>query len=384
MKSFLISCLFVAFNISLWSQSVWNEETSPTSETLLDIASDGVNRIAVGENSTIVLSTLQNSWHVIQPPIAANFRSVTWSDKRFFIGGSSGVILSSPNGEAWEVEESGIDHEINDILSLSGTILAIGSNKNIKSSGIILRRHPSGNWESLKIFERFLPVGMAYGNGRYVIAGNWLGSATGTFSAEKDITQLEEEQPTYVFSSTDLLEWTRWIPPFDAFNGIAFGNGVFVLHYQDFYFTTIDGEMWQQGRLDKLWFESINYANGLFFAGLNPHGLLSSSDGINWRTQALPSFTWLKGFALSTGKLTAVGSGGVILSAPLELRFIPPHVMRGKLYQPLYGASKSRLILESSEDLNVWQVQSILTNAPNPYYFEFPTGKNIFFRALEE
>jgi hypothetical protein len=67
------------------------------------------------------------------------------------------------------------------------------------------------------------------------------------------------------------------------------------------------------GVTDGIW--CVTYANGTFAAVTDQGNLLTSTNGLNWSSQALDSSVWLVSIAYGNGKWVVVGDKGTILSS---------------------------------------------------------------------
>jgi hypothetical protein len=65
---------------------------------------------------------------------------------------------------------------------------------------------------------------------------------------------------------------------------------------------------------DDIW--CVTYANGTFAAVTNQGNLLTSSNGLNWSSQAIDSGVWLVSIAYGNGLWVVVGDKGTILESP--------------------------------------------------------------------
>jgi hypothetical protein len=79
------------------------EQTSGTSENLVDIAYGNGKFIVVGDNGTILTSTNGSTWVVGTSGTTNNLNSVTYNnnDSEFIVVGDNNTILTSSNGTTW-------------------------------------------------------------------------------------------------------------------------------------------------------------------------------------------------------------------------------------------------------------------------------------------
>lgn len=150
------------------------------------------------------------------------------------------------------------------------------------------------------------PAGVAYGAGRYVIAGtglltstdgeNWT-TGTVTSSASTTIYDLIFAHGLFVgvdqyrvWTSPDGTTWTSHDLPgselvWFAGGRLAYGNGRFVLFRgAGSSYTSNDGETWTAQAVTFPGFPplSLTFADGRFVAGTNSGEIYTSTDGVNW------------------------------------------------------------------------------------------------------
>ena len=115
-----------------------------TSENLNAVASNGVNRVAVGNRGTMV-ATGSGSWTLGASGVVADLNDITWSaDQGQFIAvGSEGSILLSTEGTAW-VNHSGLPTDrFNAVVTMSATeAVIVGST--ITGAGLVLTTSDKG------------------------------------------------------------------------------------------------------------------------------------------------------------------------------------------------------------------------------------------------
>ena len=190
--------------------------------------------------------------------------------------------------------------------------------------------------DSLEIWNlnRPMPPGsrlsaVAFGNGQFAVAGsrngggiiatstdgvNWVQSlvvipgdfadityANGLFVAVGGISLTGG----FIYSSADGVTWfNRHFEDDRYLQGVAYGNGQFVAVGGNLSLTSIDGTNWtphEAGGGD-----AIVYGNGIFVAVGITGAITTSSDGVNWTQQSLPTNP-LYSIAYNNGQFVAVG-----------------------------------------------------------------------------
>lgn len=160
-------------------------------------------------------------------------------------------------------------------------------------------------------------AGIAFGNGRFLVAGSYSGIATGARIA----------------TSPDLVNWTSQtlppgVPPTAlgqeySFTAAAFGNGQFIVgasgrpltNTQKIIVSSDSGATWtfRDVKLSDVW--GLDYVNGLWVATGNSNqsgpqtaNLTTSVDGITWTPRATGSGDDLNAVAYGNGRYVAVGN----------------------------------------------------------------------------
>jgi len=111
--------------------------------------------------------------------------------------------------------------------------------------------------------------------------------------------------------------------PTYAIRGIAYGNGIWVIHYSGtFNYTSTDGSNWTQRTINvEQVGQTLQFLNGYFILPINNDNYIYiSTDGINWTKKITPrgSYTYGVGtirFCYDGSKWIGVGQRGYIISS---------------------------------------------------------------------
>jgi hypothetical protein len=232
--------------------------------------------------------------------------------------------------------------------------------------------------------------GVAFGNGLYVLTGEVIGSGSGgaagggTTGASGALGASSLDDVPTIWTSADLKTWSPLPAHAPGFEGVAFGNGVFVLTGNDGAVSySADGANWIRADSGVAYpLNHVIFANGKFYASGGIGTLLVSSNGREWSPVPCSSSMFLYDVCATQDSLIAVGYYGAIVEAPFDLYFAAP--TRVDRNQRIYGATRERLIIESSSDLNSWNRFMMIEHPANPTEFSLPSGTNRFFRARTE
>jgi hypothetical protein len=137
---------------------------------------------------------------------------------------------------------------------------------------------------------------MAYGNGRYVIAGS---SPNGPIAS----------------SSSDFVNWTSTnfgTNTIASLSCVAFGNGVFVAGSRTVppgMWVSTNGVDWSQTSTQAVF--EIAYGNGRFIATLYNLQVLVSTDGISWNPVTIDNLHYFQSVSFANGRFYAHGTYSV-------------------------------------------------------------------------
>jgi len=252
----------------------------------------------------------------------ANWATITSNTDQWFYGmaygnvsgndmfvtvGDDGTILTSPDGVAWTLQDSGDTHHLFGVGYGNGTFVAVGT------VGTILTSTDGASWTLRSSGTGSYLYGAAYGNSRFVVVG-----ASGTIrtSADNGATWVDPFWP--------------YIPPYDNWlYSIAYGWEFAATGEYDGtpatteLLTSMDAVTWTQqnsGTTSHLF--GIGYGNGTFVAVGDEGVILTSTDGVLWTTVRAPLTENEDLAAVAFGTVNsvdyfvAVGELGTILTSP--------------------------------------------------------------------
>jgi hypothetical protein len=226
--------------------------------------------------------------------------------------------------------------------------------------------------------------GIAYGNGRYVVAGG-----TGT-----------------LFVSTSGTNWTAFSTGTNWLTDVAFGNGLFVgigngnlvspggwaNVSPGVILTSSDGENWTLqetpfGPAAGTGLNSIAYGGG-WFVIIGDEAILTSPDGIHWRARHSPTKAQLLSVAYADGSFVAVGQYGTTLVSGN----VRPNLERATMSAngfSLFATGEPGLVYRvlASTDLTAasWTQIGIVTNQAGQVPFLDPNARQFprrFYRLV--
>lgn len=269
-------------------------QLGPISEGVSSVAFAGTQFFVLGNYGSITTSLDGTTWTRRSTGTVADLGAVLHDGNRFVASGSGGTILTSPDGTAWTQLTTGSNADFN-VLAYSGTrYVAAGFGGVFQSANLTTWAAVAGTTS-----DRWTAI--AYGGGRFVVANSATTLGTRT--------------------STDGVTWSAATSIAGAggnTNAIVHGNGLFVLTMAGFgstpakIYTSVDGTGWTQRAADLLPIGtsifSLAFGNGRFVALTGNQRSLTSTDGLNWTSNALSSSFSLSRIRFAGGQFYATSS----------------------------------------------------------------------------
>ncbi|MEW6158598.1 MAG: Calx-beta domain-containing protein, partial [Verrucomicrobiota bacterium] len=306
----------------------WHQAQAEEAFAFRAVAFGNGRFVAVADAGRIYVSENGVFWRehtVLETPA---LRTVVFGADQFVAAGDEGAIFTSPDGLEWTAQVSGTANTVHQVI-FTGTHFYAATTTKGQVTSAVLRSRDAVAWEPTYTPGALTTLlGIAYGNGRYVVVG------PANFSE----------------TSTDGVNFTSLSAPFStiAFVGVTHGNGLFARARHQIQFTTVteasieistDGRTWQ-----KTWasageeLNALTYIDGQFIA-LGKNGLfLVSNDGQNWIRHELGLPRSLHGVTQGpAGDWIVVGD-----RASIRQRFFSPFpvALKSELKLPISGASQ--------------------------------------------
>ena len=140
----------------------------PQGNTLRSIAFGNGTVVAVGEHGTVLSSTNGDAWAIRESGTKVHLAKIAFGNGLFVAVGGSGIVRASRDGSTWEVQNSTTTNDLTSVAYVNGDFLAVGRR------GTLL--HSTGaNWTPIDLGTNGLYVGfrdIASGNGRFVAVGS--------------------------------------------------------------------------------------------------------------------------------------------------------------------------------------------------------------------
>ncbi|HVU24432.1 MAG TPA: hypothetical protein VHE13_09935 [Opitutus sp.] len=353
----------LVFVTSMVAQQNWRwANMLPASEGFKKVAFGNNLYVAVGDDSTIVTSPDAVNWTVRRMSTnATNLNSVAFGNGLFVAVGmgagssiGAGLILTSPDGVTWTTNQTIADTynaQFSDVIFGNGLFVVAGAAQNrvltspdgltwtprnagyntthlaygggrfiataggnraiVSTDGITWTTHfVVGDANTFTVYYD----GIAYGAGKFVLAGRDSNFNTGTFS------------------STDGEAWTPGAAVADSNGGaswIAFASDVFVMAGNGGLFSSPDGNTWTKrtsalpptrsstpGSLGTENIGGVAAANGTLFVLGSYGSITTSTDGATWTRQSTGTAQDINGLVYDGTRFVGVGTGGTVITSP--------------------------------------------------------------------
>lgn len=249
----------------------WVQCIQSTNTFLLSVSYLNGKYVAVGEISTVLISTDGLTWNEPATNTINQFFPPHWTDiipfgGRFLVAANTGylknpsAVYGSVDGEHWEFVGDITGYgAIRRLVPYGNRLFACGeANKSFVSDDGIL-------W-----VESPLPVSVSLVGAEAINGQTFLVGANG-----------------YILRGTDGAPWQTNLPRLSGFNpmSLVYGNGRFVgfSNFDGVTHTSEDGAHWQLlTNAIPGWVKKARFLNGRFFAVGPGEGILTSTNGLDW------------------------------------------------------------------------------------------------------
>jgi hypothetical protein len=257
--------------------------------------------VSYGGSGRVMTSPDGITWTTATIPVLnSSWRSVTYGNGLFVVVGDFGTtrVLTSSDGITWTGRSASVDIEWRGVTYGNGLFVAVAQTGTGASR---VMTSPDGiTWTTRSASSNDSWQAVTYGNGLFVAVAN----------------------SRKVMSSPDGITWTdRTTPALDfAWSSIVFGNNLFVTiatsgNGRASY--TTDGITWNTVTIPFGFYEGITYGNGLYVAVGQGQGadayVLVSKNAIDWEIQTPADLSTLNSWECVTygnGRFVAVSSNG--------------------------------------------------------------------------
>lgn len=294
-----------------------------------------------GDNGRVFSSADGVAWSAVATP-ATSLRALAYGAGRLVAVGAGGVIVTSTNGTAWTLSQSGTTNQLLGVNYVNNRFVAVGVLGTILTSpdGLVWTpRSSQGNQSNLQ--------NTAFGNGRYVIAGqggrviltstdaeNWSiltsGPSQGTHLAGVAASAsavVAAGQNGVVVTSNDKAQWTdRTTSNPNQLHDVAYAQNKFMIvgNSGSVMTSTDEGATWTWHSTSSVLTTNVlmgvrysPLANAWIVVG-NGGAIYTAADGntFTWTQQTSGTSSQLRKIAVGPSLHVAVGGAGTIATSP--------------------------------------------------------------------
>lgn len=280
--------------------------------SMVSVAHGKGRYVAVGTKEALMVSPDGARWTSLNFH-PGNRRSVAFGAGRYVSVGSGNSIGLSVDGVLWTKWEAGIPglRQLNAILFARGRFLAVGD------GGIILASPDGERWEQrMPDTLGFNLQDIAFGQRGYVAVGH----------GRPAVSHGETYRSAggFILTSPDGLAWTaRRNPAHDDLFSVAYGNGRYVAAGEGGrIFSSPDGKSWtlrKSGSEARLF--SVAYGAGLFVVVGWGGTILTSPEAMLWTDRSVPVERFLRKVIFNGRQFVAAGTASAICTSADGLRW---------------------------------------------------------------
>jgi len=294
-----------------------------TEDWLESVAVGNGVAVAVGDNGAVYTSSDALQWTRRPQTFNTWLRSVAFGAGTFVTVGESGFVATSANGVSWTKRSSGTTLDLNRVAWLTNRFVAVGN------KGLVLVSTTGTTWSSL--------TGSGITNDLYLVAGYYPASGilspTILVGGDSELRLFEKGAWSDQTATNKVFPAPKWEFYSAFWDGSAFlVGGSTGLLLEGFKYENTDW-VWVE-RSDSLrpWLWDICRIGTTFLAVGNRGTIMTSTDGVQWTTELVPSEALgsvLLGVGGSEDTFVAVGSSGTILTSTNAVEWsivIPPPV----------------------------------------------------------
>lgn len=276
---------------------------------LYAVAYGNGNFIAVGTSGIKMASTNGSNWVTGSFGNSAEKNCIGFGNGYFFTaskapGSDTNNTVISTNSSNWMgLFASNYINSARGAASAGGTYFLVGSQSTIVTAtnfnlSCVGSRTNNCNWVRRNSGGNKNLEGIAYGNGVYVVVGD-------------DVA----------LTSTNSVTWSTNIVFTPGAFKVAFGNGVFVaVGWSGSIYLSSNGVSWSKQVFGADNLQAVTFANGTFVVVGNSGKILSSLDGVVWQQRTNSISDALTGITFGNGTFVACSiQGGLFQSAPVGI-----------------------------------------------------------------
>jgi len=309
----------------------WQTMARGTDMDLTALATNGSRIVVVGDDSQVLTSEDGSEWLFHEPGLISpqGMNDVVWNGSKFV--GVKGWTYTSVDGIGWNLNPTTTDELVAVAWSHALNLhIAVGEEGLIMSSPdgaawqVEVESSPSASWLSDVVWGngRFIAVGQ---NGTILSSSNgstWSTVSTGTYGSLNGITwsgsAFVAVGNSEVLISTDGSTWSQGTPPLASLESVAWSNnlGMYAaVGWNGAIFTSATGSNWTD-RSPSIYspsYREVIWDGARFIAVGDLGDVVTSSDGVTWTTRT--SGSDLQSVIWDGKRFIAVGDQGKVLTS---------------------------------------------------------------------
>ena len=260
----------------------------------------GLNFVAI----TPVHASNDLEWAWANPyPVGNELTSITYSNGMFVATGDDGTILTSVDGETWDIQNSGASNYLTEAAWLGGKFWCVGN-------GVILNSADGVTWTNPYSGMAFTGKSIGYNGSRYVI------------TSSSSIRYSDDDGATWTLVSLFSVYTMLYDIVWDGSQFVVVGDSGTVI-------TSPDGAIWtEQTTPVTTRLRALTY-NGSTFVAIGSSGtIITSPDGITWTQRTsntasqLLDITWNGSQFVAVGNPSSAGENICVLTSPDSVSWI--------------------------------------------------------------
>ncbi|MGO8697308.1 MAG: hypothetical protein ACLQVY_06280 [Limisphaerales bacterium] len=406
----------------------WTSTNTTATDVDLSAVAFGAGRfVAIGASGVIITSANGSHWSVADSGTTSDLEAIIWANGRFVVtGNESATSLTSTDGIHWTVGGDGLTDNTDGVCGGNGMFVAADWYGNLYTSsdglnwvqqaacglhllsacfwdGLLVAAGENGtlfvspdgtNWTQMQSLADENLNGLVGENVQFVVVGDGGTGLTVAMASlavpaplrwsvlaspvTSDLYSVVCNGQVYVAIGSDSdssavstsgLDWTAPGAGLDnaSFNGVSWGNGVFVAaESEGSIYTSTDGQNWAQQTDLGAPLNAIAFGSGAFVVAANKGEVFASSDGVQWKPHTTGLVEDLMGICYGNGLFVVVAWDGTIASSAdgkkWTLSANQPSTM-SELFGVGYGNKQFVAVgesgmIETSPDATEWTLQT--------------------------
>lgn|GEM_PF-2131807 len=314
-------------SINATGQEIWTQiNPRPTVETLNKVVFKNGKFVAVGTSGIILTSTDGNVWSQQLSGTTKNLNAVCWGNNQFIAVGNAGTILTSPDAIVWMYHQFDTTENYNAISFGGNKVIVAGSITHLdaydfnRNRAIILSSLDDTTWTyrlngiADSIYEIF---SVSYGNSGFVALCNpYISDQSILFSSDGN-SWTGQSRTLDFFNESGVwnVTWGK-----NQFIAVGIGSHCTVVYHTvscsntSSFLSSSDGTNWITPTTNSE-LRYITWCNDKFYGfPRDSSKIMTSSDGTTWTIANVSSLNTLHDVAWGADQYIVVGGNGVILT----------------------------------------------------------------------